>query len=193
MFRFIFSFFLIVGLVGVILLIFFRRVCYFKKRIERNKQTFLNDEEEIRRLSGRIETDGVAIGELREENRRMLEYVNQMNIDRCKKDPFLKKLYDKSYMLSAFSELEWKEFMCAFESIYPHFTAELQKQYPAMSTRDIHICILSVMNVKTARIADIMNLQSDTLSSYKQKIKKDCFGITEKKTLESFLLKYIVK
>lgn len=48
------------------------------------------------------------------------------------------------------------------------------------------------MKLKISRIADIMNLQSSTLSSYKQRIKKNYFNIEEKKPLEDFLLKYIL-
>lgn len=184
--------FLIIGLTGAVGLAA-TLIYQFKKVMNRNKQTLSDYKEEVSKLFAIIKKDKATLQELENTNEQMLEQINQTNIDQCKKHPLLKRLYDKTCVLSAFSDAEWEEFMLAFQSIYPHFTAKLQKQYPDMSIRDVHICIFSVMNLKTARIADLLNLQSDTLSSYKQKIKKDRFCTTKKKALDYFLLKYVLK
>lgn len=191
MIRTSFSLFVIIGLAVITLVTLL--ICHLKRMINRNKQTLLYYKEAAKKSSEIIRRDQICLHQLENENEHLLEQINQTNIDQCKHHPLLKKMYDKAWLLSAFSDAEWKNFMSAFESVYPHFTARLQKQYPDMSTRDVRICVLSIMNLKTARIAAVLNLQSDTLSSYKQKIKKDRFGTTEKKTLEYFLLQYVAK
>lgn len=191
MIRTSFSLFVIIGLTVIVMLAALL-IYYSQKVINRYKQTLLNCKEEIRKLSEMIKKEKVAFLQLKNENSRMLEELNQANIDRCKHHPLLKRLYDKTCVFPAFSDAEWKEVLLAFESIYPHFVVQLENQYPNISTRDVRICVLSIMNLKPARIAAILNLQSDTLSSYKQKIKKERFSTTEKKTLEHFLLEYVI-
>lgn len=203
--------FILTGLV-ILALLAAAFIYYLAKRIAREKERQILYEQEIQHLSETIqknenvilqmeagreeksltETQIQTIYQLADENQQMLIQINKTYIAFCQKDSFLKKLYDKSTLLPAYSDTEWTSFVLAFESVYSQFIPNLQKEHPDMSLQDVRICALSIMKLKISRIADIMNLQSSTLSSYKQRIKKNYFNIEEKKPLEDFLLKYIL-
>lgn len=187
-------------------------IYYLAKRVTREKQRHLRYEEEIRYLTETIRrNDSVMLkmkaeqeekaftasqmqinSQLTDENQQMLIRINELHVACCKRDSFLGKLYEKNVRPPVFSATEWDQFLSAFGSVYSTFIPNLQKNYPEMSSQDIRICAFSIMKLKTARLADTMDLQSSTLSSYKQRIKKSYFDTEEKKPLEEFLLRYIV-
>ena len=132
------------------------------------------------------------IEQLKAENHEMLKKINAINIARCKAHPNLWRLYDKRTLCEPFTETIWAKFLENFESIYPAFESKLRKEFPTMPETLLRICILSIMGVKTERIATILDLQSSTVSSHKQIIKKRYFAAERKAPLEDFLLKYVV-
>lgn len=132
------------------------------------------------------------IEQLKVENHEMLKKINAINIARCKAHPSLRRLYDKRILCEPFTETMWAKFLENFESIYPAFESKLRKDFPTMPETLLRICTLSVMGVKTERIATILDLQSSTVSSHKQIIKKRYFAAERKAPLEDFLLKYVV-
>ena len=132
------------------------------------------------------------IEQLKAENHEMLKKINAINIARCKAHPNLRRLYDKRTLCEPFTETMWAKFLENFESIYPAFESKLRKDFPTMPETLLRICTLSVMGVKTERIATILDLQSSTVSSHKQIIKKRYFAAERKAPLEDFLLKYVV-
>ena len=135
---------------------------------------------------------GAVIEQLKAENHEMLKKINAINIARCKVHPNLRRLYDKRTLCEPFAETMWAKFLENFESIYPAFESRLRKDFPTMPETLLRICILSIMGVKTERIATILDLQSSTVSSHKQIIKKRYFAAERKAPLEDFLLKYVV-
>ena len=86
----------------------------------------------------------------------------------------------------------WQKFKEDFSSVCPNFEPNLKQDFPTMTETLLRICILSIMGVKTERIATILDLQSSTVSSHKQIIKKRYFAAERKAPLEDFLLKYVV-
>ena len=132
------------------------------------------------------------IEQLKAENHEMLKKINAINIARCKAHPNLRRLYDKRILCEPFTETMWAKFLENFESIYPAFESKLRKDFPTMPETLLRICTLSVMGVKAERIATILDLQSSTVSSHKQIIKKRYFAAERKAPLEDFLLKYVV-
>lgn len=132
------------------------------------------------------------IEQLKENNQEILKKINAINIARCKAHPNLRRLYDKRTLCEPFTETMWAKFLENFESIYPAFESKLRKDFPTMPETLLRICTLSVMGVKTERIATILDLQSSTVSSHKQIIKKRYFAAERKAPLEDFLLKYVV-
>lgn len=169
---------------------------YYQREIKKLTETIRENEASIRKLQeqpnqysgGNIQ----AKEQIEQENLQLLEKFNALNREQCRRHSFLKKLYGgKKDILPAFEKKEWKLYEDAFISIYPMFAESLKKSFPKLSEQEIRICQLSVMGVKTSKVADVLLLQADTVSSYKQKIKKSCFP-TANKTLEELLLPFIV-
>lgn len=132
------------------------------------------------------------IEQLKENNQEILKKINAINIARCQKHINLRKLYSKRILCERYTEAMWQKLMEDFESVYPAFESKLRKDFPTMPETLLRICTLSVMGVKTERIATILDLQSSTVSSHKQIIKKRYFAAERKAPLEDFLLKYVV-
>lgn len=169
---------------------------YYQREIKKLTETIRENEASIRKLQeqpnqysgGNIQ----AKEQIEQENLQLLEKFNALNREQCRRHSFLKKLYGgKKDILPAFEKKEWKLYEDAFISIYPMFTESLKKSFPKLSEQEIRICQLSVMGVKTSKVADVLLLQADTVSSYKQKIKKSCFP-GENKQLEELLLHFII-
>ena len=172
---------------------------YYQWEIKKLTETIRENEASIRKLqeqpnqySGKNLPEIKSKEQIEQENLQLLEKFNALNREQCRRHSFLKKLYGgKKDILPAFEKKEWKLYEDAFISIYPMFTESLKKSFPKLSEQEIRICQLSVMGVKTSKVADVLLLQADTVSSYKQKIKKSCFP-TANKTLEELLLPFIV-
>lgn len=129
---------------------------------------------------------------MEQENLYLLKKFGKLNMEQCRRNPYLKRLYGgKKDIVPVFGQTEWAQYDEAFLSVYPFFTSSLKKSFPHLSEQEVRICQLSVMGVKTSKVADVLLLQSDTVSSYKQKIKKACFPNTSG-TLEELLLPFIV-
>lgn len=172
---------------------------YYQREIKKLTETIRENEASIRKLqeqpnqySGKNLLEIKSKEQIEQENLQLLEKFNALNREQCRRHSFLKKLYGgKKDILPAFEKKEWKLYEDAFHSIYPMFTESLKKSFPKLSEQEIRICQLSVMGVKTSKVADVLLLQADTVSSYKQKIKKSCFP-TANKTLEELLLPFII-
>lgn len=196
-------------LILVILLISAFIVAYLIKYIRKERSKNLKSESRVQELLDVIHKNEeqiaylqakeienaqkeAVIEQLKAENHDMLKKINVINIARCKAHPNMRRLYDKRTLCEPFTETMWAKFLEDFESIYPAFESRLRKDFPTMPETLLRICILSIMGVKTERIATILDLQSSTVSSHKQIIKKRYFAAERKAPLEDFLLKYVV-
>lgn len=123
---------------------------------------------------------------------KLLKQLKQTYMERCKEHPFLQKLYSKKNdPLALFTSDDWEELYSVFDTIYPNFRSQLKKHCPNLSVREEQICLLAIMNIKNTKIANITNLQSNSLSSYKQTIKRKYF-IGQKSSLEDLLTQFLV-
>ena len=132
------------------------------------------------------------IEQLKENNQEILKKINAINIARCQKHINLRKLYSKRILCERYTEAMWQKLVDDFESVYPNFESNLKQAFPAIPETLLRICILSIMGIKTERIATILGLQPSTVSSHKQAIKKRYFAADRKAPLEEFLLKYVI-
>lgn len=107
----------------------------------------------------------------------------------CRKDPFLKQLYGRK-TIPPFTKLQWRQFAEAFDAIYPGITEQLKAQCPKMSPRELQTCQITLMEIKVNKVADVMGIQSDTVSSYKQKAKSH---FKQTGTLDIILLQFIAE
>ena len=176
-----------------------RRKNYLQNRINKLIDTIRENEILINNIQEKQSIDpensiehSILKKQIEQENQKLLRLFNRSNMERCRKSKFLKRLYGgKKDIVPVFGQIEWAQYDEAFLSVYPFFTSSLKKSFPHLSEQEVRICQLSVMGVKTSKVADVLLLQSDTVSSYKQKIKKACFPNTSG-TLEELLLPFIV-
>ena len=196
-------------LILVILLISAFIVAYLIKYIRKERSKNLKSESRVQELLDVIHKNEEQIAylqakeienaqkeaiieQLKAENIKFLKKIALINIARYKAHPNLGRLYDKRTLCEKFSETMWQKFKEDFSSVCPNFEPNLKQDFPTMTETLLRICILSIMGVKTERIATILDLQSSTVSSHKQIIKKRYFAAERKAPLEDFLLKYVV-
>ena len=113
---------------------------------------------------------------------RMYERWNQMLILRNK---YLSILV-KSKNVVLFESKDWNLFLENFEDVYPGFVDCLNDRY-SMSERELKICCLVKLGLKTGKIAAIFNLGNDTITKLKSEIKEKYFAMSEKQTLDRII------
>ena len=194
---------------GVVVLFAIAFICYLIVKLKKIIQNNEDKENDINRLSQVIDENQnqisilkskadlsaqqeALIERLKTENRDILVRINEMNINRCKHHAFLKKYYNKYSKCNQFTEVSWHSFLDSFDEIYPNFVQRLEQANPEMTKVQLQICVLSIMGVKTKQIGDLLGFETTTVSTYKQKIKKQFFKAEAKCTLEEYLLKYII-
>lgn len=194
---------------GVVVLFAIAFICYLIVKLKKIIQNNEDKENDINRLSQVIDENQnqisilkskadlsaqqeALIERLKTENRDILVRINEMNINRCKHHAFLKKYYNKYSKCNQFTEVSWHSFLDSFDEIYPNFVQRLEQACPDMTQGQLQICVLSIMGMKTKQIGDLLGFEATTISTYKQKIKKQFFKAEAKCTLEEYLLKYII-
>lgn len=161
---------------------------YLLEIVRKNKEEIASLKERIKLTTSQNE----ALQKLEEENREILNRIRAINITHCKEHIRLKKLYDKTSKCMPFTTMSWYKFQTDFDTIFIDFEQRLKKAHPTMSESQIQICLLSIMGVKTEQIANLLGFQASTISTYKQKIKKQYFITESKAPLEEYLMKYII-
>lgn len=100
----------------------------------------------------------------------------------------LSKIMRKSYF-DPFNAEAWDEFERHFEMVFPNFADHLNEQY-SLSERDLRICLLVKLGLKTAKIAEIFALGPDTITKLKSEIREKYFSSFEKRSLDKILRRW---
>lgn len=90
--------------------------------------------------------------------------------------PLMKKLFDKKIVVNRFSEKDWHHFDEQLNFVYPGFIRNLKKKSPDMSDNEFRFCCMYLLGVKTCVIANILNLQPNTISKYIKGIEEKYFN-----------------
>lgn len=90
--------------------------------------------------------------------------------------PLMKNMFDKKVVVSKFSEKDWHNFDKQLNFVYPDFIRNLKKECPNMSDNEFRICCMYLLGVKTSVIANILNLQPNTISKYVKEIEIKYFS-----------------
>lgn len=170
-----------------------------KKELEDNEAKIELVEIEKHRLenlySSETETLNKQISELQSEIDRK-ESVNKELREKAKlvvrkyleaNCPQMKRLFDKKEVIAEYSDVEWSLFEEQFSSAYPKFVNKLSRHYPTMSKRELRLCCLLLLGVKTAKISAVLDLAPNTISKYSKEILKKYFISYGGKSLEDAL------
>jgi len=87
------------------------------------------------------------------------------------------------------SEQEWMEFMNSFKLLYPGFVEQLSLLAP-LSEREIRVCCLTRLGVKTTKVSYLLGLGSDMVTKIKADIRKRCFPMEKGNYLDPILEKW---
>ncbi len=86
--------------------------------------------------------------------------------------PPVKKLYDKTEIVTKYSEKDWEGFDSTFNDVYPDYIAKLNKKCPKMTENEQRYCCLFLLGIKTEKISAVLGLEPNTVSKYRKDIIK---------------------
>lgn len=66
----------------------------------------------------------------------------------------------------------WNEFMIKFSQIHPSFNANIKKQFPNLTAKDISFCSLIKLNLSNKEIANLIQVSHESVISKKYLLKK---------------------
>ena len=124
-------------------------------------------------------------GELKQKSRMYEAWIQKL----IHQDEFLLNLSDNRQQLYPLN-FNKDVFYEHFSSVFPGFVEYLFIQYK-LDERELLICCLVKLGVKTGKIATILNLAPDTITKQKAEIKEKYFNVSEKQSLERFLEKFL--
>lgn len=106
---------------------------------------------------------------IKELKKRSKQVVRKYLEDNC---PQMKKLYDKNEIVTQYTDKEWSVFEEQFCSVYPRFITKLCKNFPKMKKKELRICCLILLGIKTSKISTVMKLEKNTISKYPKEVLK---------------------
>ena len=124
-------------------------------------------------------------GELKQKSRMYEAWIQKL----IHQDEFLLNLSDNREQLYPLN-FNKDVFYEHFSSVFPGFVEYLFIQYK-LDERELLICCLVKLGVKTGKIATILNLAPDTITKQKAEIKEKYFNVSEKQSLDRFLEKLL--
>ena len=124
-------------------------------------------------------------GELKQKSRMYEAWIQKL----IHQDEFLLNLSDNREQLYPLN-FNKDVFYEHFSPVFPGFVEYLFIQYKS-DERELLICCLDKLGVKTGKIATILNLAPDTITKQKAEIKEKYFNVSEKQSLDRFLEKLL--
>lgn len=93
----------------------------------------------------------------------------------------------KRYLYGAKNVTVWDAVRQCVAETYPNLYAQMAEAYPMLSEVELKICLLSAFGFRTDEIADIAELKSSTVSSYKTNIRKKVENLPVEGIAERFI------
>ncbi len=85
------------------------------------------------------------------------------------------------------SESEWEFFRTQFDAIHADFGTRLLEKYPALSPKEVKVCLLMKLNLATKDIANSLCLSHRTIEVHRYQIRKK-LGLSGEDNLQTFLM-----
>ncbi|MFA6767828.1 MAG: hypothetical protein WCR86_05350 [Parabacteroides sp.] len=124
-----------------------------------------------------------------EENNQQLATYKAWYIAELEENDYLQDIIKREH-LSKWNKAEWDEFMINFNKVFHQFAYRMEESY-ALTERELRICCLIKLGLKTSKIAEVFDLENDTISRIKGEIRDVKFPREEKKTLDKIIkMKY---
>ncbi|WP_139255650.1 helix-turn-helix and ligand-binding sensor domain-containing protein [Flavobacterium fryxellicola] len=99
----------------------------------------------------------------------------------------LKSEIKKVIKINAVNKHEWETFENNLNQIHNEFIIHLSKKYPALTSKDIKLCIYLKMNLSSKEIAPMMNISFRGVELHRYRLRKK-LNLTQEENLSKFLL-----
>lgn len=158
---------------------------------EQEEQIRLNKElirqQEIEKLQGekRMAQQVLKEAELREAFYRQLNFVSVPQLRGASP-----KIVGDEKEHIRLKEEDWAQIIENTDATFNGFTQRLKNSFPRLNDADIQLCCLVKMQLKQADIADIFNIEKDSVKKRKMRIRKDKMCLDDEVTLEELLRNY---
>lgn len=91
-----------------------------------------------------------------------------------------------SLKMSLRDRQNWDAFRTYFENVHPQFFVTLQQQYPKLTLDDLKYCAFMKMYMANNEIAQLLNINKDTVFTRKYRLKKK-MGLDPKINLQEYI------
>lgn len=161
------------------------------------KQKQALGEEEYEQLKREAEFLGQEKEQQLQQARKILDQYKYQNLQyeewvkkNILRNPYLSKLIETK-LFHTFEAKDWKIFEMNFDQIFPDFRKHLLEKFPTeLNERDIRICCLVKLGIKTGKISEMLNLDPSTITKQKKEICTKCFLSSGRQSLEGILSFY---
>ena len=99
----------------------------------------------------------------------------------------LKSEIKKVIKINAVNKHEWETFETNLNQIHNEFIIHLSKKYPALTSKDIKLCIYLKMNLSSKEIAPMMNISFRGVELHRYRLRKK-LNLNQEENLSKFLL-----
>lgn len=136
---------------------------------------------EIAILQGEIKEKVSSIKRMKQKSN---EFVRKYFEDGC---PQMKKLYDKTDIVTKYSDREWEVFETKFNNVYPDYLVKLNKKCPKMTENEQKYCCLFILGIKAEKISAVLGVEPNTVSKYRKGILKKNLSLDNRLSFEELL------
>jgi DNA-directed RNA polymerase specialized sigma24 family protein len=90
------------------------------------------------------------------------------------------------YSATILTDEEWNKFKLLFEQVHRGYLQRLKNKMPELTPADTRFIVLSKLNLSNKEMAGILGVQSDTIRSYKHRLRKR-FELPEEASIKAFV------
>ena len=142
----------------------------------------------LKQLSEKKEMINREMQQRLEESRNQCRKYEQWQENLIQNIPSLRKA-QTIVSSRAWTEKEWEEFMNNFRLVFPGFVEQLS-DLTSLTEREIHVCCLTRLGVKTTKVSYLLGLGADMTTKIKADIRKRCFPTEKGNYLDVILKKW---
>jgi len=137
---------------------------------------------ELRSKSSEVAGKSLSIAK-QSEMIESIQGILDSNVDLNK----LKSEIKKVIKINAVNKHEWETFESNLNLIHNDFIKDLSKKYPALTAKDIKLCIFLKMNLSSKEIAPMINISYRGVELHRYRLRKK-LSLNQEESLSKFLL-----
>lgn len=106
--------------------------------------------------------------------RAIITEVNELfsQLDITEENKKLKRKFEKTFSEYSYNRNEWQNFEMNIQEIHQDFIQRLSTKYPALTAKDIKLCVFLRMNLSTKEIAPLMHLNYRSIELQRYRLRK---------------------